>query len=848
MPLKKYQEKRAFDRTPEPPPREAATSGGDFFCVQRHDATRLHYDLRFEIGGVLVSWAVPKGPTLVPGDKRLAVHVEDHPLDYGSFEGNIPKGNYGAGSVMLWDRGAYQVAGDGLPAARQVERGDFKFRLAGVKLRGEFALVRMKARGKADEWLLLKKKDAASDPAWDPEDHAWSVLTGRTQEEIAADLPARTAPGGAPPRPLPPGAAAAPMPDTVVPMRATLCAALPSGPGWRFEIKWDGIRAICFLRDGALRIDSRRGKPCERQYPELGDLPQAVRAGAAILDGEIAVLDEQGRPNFSLIQPRIMASDPHAIANLARAHPATLFLFDLLYLDGYDLRNAAWEERRRLLREVVNPTERIRLSEDFAEGALLLEAASEQGLEGIVAKRADSPYDPRRSDAWLKCKTVTEQDFVICGWLSGERPYFGSLLLGAYRGGKLVYAGNVGSGFTEKSIAEVYRILEPLRAEEPPLKGVPRLPGEITWLRPEVVCSVKYSSWTHEHRLRAPVFLGLRPDVEPAECLLDSTPPPPEQASARPAAQLPLVAGKQDQTFVSLEGVRLKLTNLNKVFWPDDGYTKRDLINYYDAVADLLLPHLRDRPLSLKRYPNGIHGDYFFQKDSPESFPAWLRFLEITDEGKTTRFVLADNRAALIYLANLACIDHNPWMSRAGSLDHPDFVLIDLDPHECGYDKIVEAAQLVRALLERIGLEGYPKTTGGDGMHIYIPVEPRYAYEQTRQFAELLGAIVATQRPDLFTAPRAVARRLKGRVYFDFLQNGKGKTISAPYVVRAYPGAPVATPLEWREVRKGLRPSQFHIRNAPERFARKGDLFAGVLERPQTLESAMERLEKLLKG
>lgn len=845
MPLKKYGEKRTFDKTPEPPPAEKSSPQGNFFCVQRHHATRLHYDLRFEIEGVLASWAVPKGPTLVPGDKRLAVHVEDHPLDYGNFEGNIPKGNYGAGSVMLWDRGVFEVAGDAMPARLQVERGDFKFRLSGVKLRGEFALVRMKSRGKADEWLLLKKKDAVTDPDWDPEDHAWSVLTGRTQEEIAAGLPPRPMAQGAKGRPLPERAVEAPMPDSIVPMKATLSETVPASGEWLYEIKWDGIRALCFVRDGTLRIDSRKGNSCERQYPEFSVLPRQVNASNAILDGEIAVLDDKGRPNFGLIQPRIMASDPNAIANLARARPATLFLFDLIYLDGFDLRAVPLRERKRLLREVVAPTPQIRIPEDFEEGELLFHAAKEQELEGIVAKRADSPYEPRRSDAWVKVKTVEEQDFVICGWLSGERDYFGSLLLGAFKDGKLVYTGNVGSGFTGKLIAEVYRALEPLKTDKPALVDVPKLAGEITWTRPELVCNVKYGAWTHEKRLRAPVFQGLRMDVEPGECVLD--PETTTTAAVKPGVCPPLITGAQEQMFVAVEGTRLKFTNLNKVFWPDEGYNKRDLINYYDAVADWLLPHLHGRPLSLKRYPNGIRGDYFFQKDSPESFPEWLRFLEVRDEGKTIRYVLAEDRASLLYLANLGCIDQNPWMSRAGSLDKPDFILIDLDPYECPYDKIVEAAQLVHRKLDLLGLQGYPKTTGGDGMHVYIPVEPRYTYEQTRQFAEILGVLVTGERPELFTTPRSVSRRVKGRVYFDHQQNGQGKTIAAPYVPRAHPGAPVSVPLDWKEVKKGLTPSQFHIRNAPERFAQKGDLFKGVLENPQPIEPALERLEKLLR-
>ncbi|MBI1789500.1 MAG: DNA ligase D [Acidobacteria bacterium] len=843
MSLKEYAHKRTFEKTPEPAPQPPRAISGNSFCVQRHHATRLHYDFRMEIGGVLVSWAVPKGPSMTAGTKQLAMHVEDHPLDYGGFEGNIPKGNYGAGSVMLWDRGAYELVGE-LPARDQIARGDLKFRLHGQKLKGEFALVLMKGRGKGNEWLLLKKKDSFADPSWDLEAHARSVLTGRTQEEIAREMPAAVAPeapqAAKTQRVLPSGAVPAPMPRSIEPMKATLADALPRDPGWIFEIKWDGVRAICFLDRGNLRIDSRSGNPCERQYPELSVLPHYVDAETAVLDGEIAVLDERGRPSFSLIQPRIMASDPNAIANLARARPAALFLFDLLYLDGQDLRGAPLNERKRLLRQILKPTPAIRLSEDFEDGQTLFEAAREQGLEGVVAKRAGSPYECRRSANWLKRKTTYQEDFVICGYTRDKRDYFGSLVLAEYQKGELVYVGNVGTGFNEKTLVEIYRRLQPLETAESPLSGGPRIPKTVVWVKPELVCAVKFVEWTREHRLRAPVYLGLRLDIHARET---------EQAPAR-GPRPALLGGVQEQVILPIDGTRVKFTNLNKVFYPREGYTKRDLVNYYDAVSEYILPHLEGRPLSLKRYPDGIDGPYFFQKDSPVSFPSWLRFEQVFSEHNQApiRFVLAQDRASLLYLANLGCIDQNPWMSRAGSLETPDFILIDLDPYECSYDRIVEAAQLVKEKLDRIGLCGYPKTTGGDGMHIYIPLAPLYSYEQSKTFAEILGTIIAGERPDLFTTPRSVAKREKGKVYFDYLQNGHGKTIAAPYVLRAHPGAPVSTPLDWSEVARGLAPQQFHIRNAPERFARLGDLFARVLTGGQRIEPALERLEGLLRA
>jgi bifunctional non-homologous end joining protein LigD len=868
MPLNDYARKRSFQSTPEPKPSTQSTAtGGNTFCVQRHDASRLHYDFRLEIDGTLKSWAIPKGPTLDPAPKRLAAMVEDHPLEYGSFEGNIPAGNYGAGSVMLWDRGTYELLGD-KPAMDQLARGDLKFRLHGEKLKGEFAIVLMKGRGKGNEWLLLKKKDAEARPGWDVEDCAYSVATGRTQEEIAKDMPARgevktsvqkkgapqAAKGAktveAPVNPVSlPGAVRGPMPTNIVPMKAGIAEAPPKGEEWLFEVKWDGVRVICFVDDKKVRMTSRTGHSCERQYPELSVIGHQINAKQAVLDGEIAALDQNGISSFALIQSRIAVADPNAIAHLARRTPVTLFVFDLLYLDGYDLRHVPLIERKRALASILQPSNVMRYSEHFTDnGEEMLQAARATGLEGIMAKRANSKYESKRGQDWLKIKIVTQQEFIICGYTAGERDYFSSLVLGLYQGGKLVYVGNVGTGFDQKLLEQVYRRLEPLTTARSPFAKAIDIARDVTWVRPEVVCEVRFASWTEDGRLRAPVFLGLREDVDPKECVREQAAPIEE--TPKPASRPALLSGKAEQAVLTVDGQQLKLTHLNKVFYPAEGYIKRDLLNFYDAVADLLLPYLKDRPLSLKRYPDGIGGEYFFQKDTHDRFPSWLRAEPIYSEHKKapTRWTLADNRAALLYLTNLGCIDQNPWMSRVGSLEHPDFLLIDLDPQGCEFERIVEAAQLVRKKLDLVGLEGYPKTTGGDGMHIYVPLEPAYTYEQVRSFAEVIARVVSSERPDLFTTPRPVARREKGRVYFDYLQIGESKTIAAPYVVRAYPGAPVATPLAWREVAPGLLPSHFHIGNALDRFARVGDLFEPVLRKPQRLEPAIEKLQNIVRA
>jgi bifunctional non-homologous end joining protein LigD len=768
--------------------------------------------------GVLKSWALPQGPTLDPVIKRLAVHVEDHPLDYGSFEGTIPRGNYGAGNVTLWDRGTYEWLGDKTPA-QMWESGDLKLRFHGHKIVGEFALVRTN-RAKGKDWLLIKKKDFAVREGWDPEADTRSVLQG------PGDISSTE------------GAVKAEMPTSLEPMLATLGTQVPSGSEWLYEVKWDGYRALCFIEGGSVRMLSRRGNKMEKQFfPVAAALAQSVKADAAIIDGEVVALDDNGHPSFQRLQNLTGFGTKPAVKGVAPF--LNFFAFDLLYLNGYDLRKAALIDRRQLLMSILLPSEVVRYSEHFVgKGDELLKAVRAKGLEGILAKQAQSRYESKRSGSWIKIKVTCQQDFVVCGYILGEREPFGALVLGYFKNKKLLYAGNVGSGFTQQSLIGVFEQIGPLIVKKPVLGNVPKKIGEVTWVKPELVCSVKFTSWTKDDRLRAPVFLGIRTEVAPEEVVRETGLLADEPQESTKEALLPV-----DKAEITLEvdGHPLKFTNLNKVFYPADGYTKRDVINFYAAVADLLVPHLQGRPLSLKRYPNGINQDYFFQKDA-SGFPDWLHREELADDEDSKTRVIADDKASLLYLANLGCVDQNPYMSRLGSLDHPDFILIDLDPYHCGYDRIVEAAQLVREKLRLIGLTGYPKTTGGNGMHVYVPVEPIYSSAQARSFAEILARWVAAERPDLFTTPRMVSAREKGKVYFDYLQNASGKTISAPYVLRAHPGAPVATPLRWDEVVPGLKPAQFHIANVVRRFERLGDLFAGVLNKPQELGPAIEKL------
>ncbi|HET9308498.1 MAG TPA: DNA ligase D, partial [Candidatus Sulfotelmatobacter sp.] len=689
-----------------------------------------------------------------------------------------------------------------------------------------FALVRTN-RSKGKDWLLIKKKDFAVREGWDPESDTRSVLQGPAELSSIE------------------GATKAEMPASLEPMLATLSTTVPLGADWLYEVKWDGYRALCFIADGKVRMLSRRGNKLEKQFAQVAEaLLPGVKADSAIIDGEIVALDENGTPSFQHLQNLTGFGTKPALKGMAPP-PMNLFAFDLLYLNGYDLRKAALIDRRQLLASIILPSEMVRYSDHFAgKGEELLQAVRAKGLEGIVAKQAQSRYESRRSTSWMKIKVTTQQDFVICGYILGEREPFGSLVLGYHKDKKLVYAGNVGSGFTQQSLKYVFEQIQPLITKKPVLADVPREIGEAIWTRPELVCMVKFTSWTHDDRLRAPVFQGLRTDVAAEEVVRETGLAATEEQAAG-AEREALIPPEKTEMTVSIEGHQLKFTNLKKVFYPADGYTKRDVINFYDAVADLLVPHLQGRPLSLKRYPDGIDHQYFFQKDA-SAFPEWMRREELKDDEESKIRVIADDKASLLFLANLGCIDQNPYMSRVGSLEHPDFILIDLDPYHCGYDRIVEAARLVHDKLRLIGLTGYPKTTGGNGMHIYVPVEPIYTSAQTRSFAEVLARWVAAERPDLFTTPRMVSAREKGKVYFDYLQNAGGKTISAPYVLRAHPGAPVATPLKWEEVVPGLKPAQFHIANVLRRFERVGDLFEGVLKKPQELGPALERLSKAM--
>jgi bifunctional non-homologous end joining protein LigD len=862
--LEEYQRKRRFDRTPEPSGKELRKEGASTFVVQKHAARRLHYDFRLEINGTLKSWAVPKGPSLNPIDKRLAVQTEDHPLEYATFEGKIPEGSYGAGTVMVWDRGTFSIVG-GLSASEQIGRGEIKFELNGEKLRGSFALVKLRRSEKGNEWLMIKHRDAADDPAWNIDEHDGSVLTGRVLEEIAQELPPKR--GASPIQPDEVhGAFRSAMPSRVQPMLATLSEHPFSDPGWLFEIKWDGVRALAWTENGALTLRSRTGLEITGRYPELASLPQAFTARQAILDGEIVALDAFGRSDFERLQERMHVRAPGQ--NLVLQVPVVYFAFDLLYCDGYDLREAPLLERKQLLRRLLRESQRFRYSDHQLEsGKELFEQAKEMELEGIVGKRIDSPYVSGRSAHWLKLKAKKTLDAVVGGWTesrSAARP-FGALLLGLYQGKKLRFIGHVGTGFDAKKLEKLSRMLKELAAPACPFDTTPETNEKPFWVSPSLVARVEFGGWTQEHSLRHPVFLALRHGTRPTECRWEdageSEVAPAQPAPAQPpqvvgrvlstTAQIEaeLFKGRSEAVTIELDGKRFRLSNLSKVYFPESGYTKRNLLAYYYNIADHILPFLRDRPLVLRRYPDGIRGQAFFQKDLREGVPEWFTTVPIDSEerGKEIHYAIANDRASLLFLTGLSCIDHNPWSSRYTDLEHPDYFFFDLDPSEgTDFSVVVTIAKALHERLEELRLASFLKTSGATGVHLYVPLEPVYTYEQLRTFAEIVARMVAAEHPNLITNERSVARRPPGRVLIDVTQNALGRPLAAPYAVRAFPGAPVSTPILPRELRPGLRPEALNMQTLPARLKKKGDLWGDFWKRRQRLETAIDLLDERL--
>ena len=858
--LEEYQRKRRFDRTPEPSGKEPGPAKENTFVVQKHAARRLHYDFRLAVNGTLKSWAVPKGPSLNSADKRLAVQTEDHPLEYAGFEGKIPEGSYGAGTVMVWDRGTFSVIGEP-DAGKQIERGEIKFNLNGEKLRGSFVLVKLRHSEKGNEWLLIKHKDPSEDSAWNIDEHDGSVITGRMLEEIAQELPPKRSASPIQPGELD-GARKSALPSRVEPMLATLGEHPFSDPNWLFEIKWDGVRALARIENGNVTLRSRTGAEITKRYPELASFPEALAARQAIVDGEIVALDAKGHSDFERLQERMHVRAPSE--NLPSQIPVVYYVFDLLYCDGYDLREAPLLKRKQLLQRLLHASERFRYSDHQLEhGKELFELANEAGLEGIVAKRVDSPYVSDRSTYWVKLKVRKALDAVVGGWTESRTAAlpFGSLLLGLYQGKKLRFIGHVGSGFDAKKLEKLSGKLKELAVSACPFDTVPETNEKPSWVSPELVARVKFSGWTQEHSLRHPVFVALREDARPQDCQWENEAAPATAApttvqvsqvvgrvlNTKAQIEAELFKGRSETVILELDGKRLRLSNLNKVYFPESGYTKRDLLAYYYRMADYVLAFLRDRPLVLRRYPDGIKGQAFFQKDLREGVPEWFTTVPLDSEerGKEIHYATANDRASLLFLTGLGCIDHNPWSSRYTDLEHPDYFFFDLDPSEgTDFSVVVKIAGALHEKLEELGLVNYLKTSGATGIHLYIPVERVYTYEQLRTFAEIVARTVASEHPNLVTNERSVARRPAGRVLIDVQQNALGRPLAAPYAVRAFPKAPVSTPILPRELRKNLRPETLNIKTIFARLKEKGDLWGDFWKRRQRLEQAIELLSE----
>lgn len=774
MPLQEYRRKRDPKKTPEP---FGSKKRGKqpIFVVQRHDARRLHYDFRLERDGALASWAVPKGIPLEPGTRALAVHVEDHPMEYATFEGEIPKGQYGAGTVEVWDTGTYELV-------EEKKDGGLTVRLHGKRLEGTWTLVPAHLDGKEQNWLLLRKRD---------ED------------------------GAAPPRKK----------RLYSAMLATLVKDVPHGDEWVYEVKWDGYRAISYVAGSEVDMRSRRGNDFNEKFERVvKEIPKAMKTPDCVIDGEVCALDENGRASFSEMQ------------TLKPTTPLVYYVFDLLEVEGKPIVDLPIEERRARLEELVDRRNRtVRVSEFFDDGDGLYAAAKEQKLEGIVAKRLGSRYAVgKRTRDWLKVKAKGDQELVIAGYTKGQgrrSASFGSLVMGYWQGKELHYAGNVGTGFDDKEIRKLLKLLKPLEQDDSPFREVPKMPkvrkGDVVWVEPKLVAQVEFVEWTHDGHLRAPVYKGLREDKSAEEVVMESpTPIEPEIKKGRRV---------------------LKLSNLDKLFWPDEGITKGDLLAYYRDVASVLVPHLRDRPFTMKRYPDGWKGKFFFQKDAPKHMPEWIKTAEFpattrdTREKRLIRYPIVNDELALLWMVNMGSIDMNTWYSTVAKPERPDWVLFDLDPSpDVGFPETVQVALLIKQALDSLGLESFPKTSGADGIHVLVPIARRHTYDQTRQFSEIVARALAATHRGLVTTEWSKAKR-RG-VLIDSNQNGEGKTIASVYSVRPKEGAPVSTPLRWEEVNEKLDPAAFTMDVVRERIARDGDLYEGVLTTKQSLGEALRRI------
>lgn len=929
--LTEYRRKRNFRITSEPAAEgekggteriqrvRAASERALQFVIQKHAASHLHYDLRLEMGGAMKSWAVPKGPSLDPALKRLAMEVEDHPIEYNEFEGTIPKGQYGGGTVMIWDHGTYVAdnsagSSDEETLLRGYEAGELKFTVRGERLRGSFALVRMKRPGKP-QWLLLKHRDDHASPGSDiTASETTSITTGRTMEEIADGKPphrrkrgvgVRASRGNAPPQDKHETAVAQRPPQTssdasdlsVSPMLASVASTVPSDQGWTFEPKYDGIRVLAVGSATQTQLLTRNGNDKARQFPEI---VRAVKKLVAqnrrpiILDGEIVALSSKGEiVRFQLLQQRMHVTDPGSITTHSENSPAALIAFDLL-LDGDEaLPNLPWSERRKRLERVLRKrtSSQIRLSESFPnDGYSMLDRARAAGWEGVIAKRMDSPYVfGARSRYWIKLKVEFRQEFVVGGYTEprNSREHLGALLLGYFSGERFIYAGHAGGGFTRTGLKDMRRRLDALSLPETPFDRAPKTNEKAHWVRPEIVVEVKFNEWTADGKLRQPVFLGIRDDKSAHEVKREQQSVQAEQRvpaskrktvsptaagalapgntskngpgktsrkSGRSAArksttlsgaansvahQLEQIEGARGDGLVDIAGKRhLKVTSLGKVYFPTPRHTKGDVLRYYAEMAPYILPVIADRPLVLRRFPEGIEGKPFFQQKPPAEAPSTVRVEDIdTEEGPQPRIVGGDLET-LMYLAQIGCISMDPWQSRVQSIDEADYAILDLDPGSgANFKHVVEVAVAIREGLGALQITGVPKTSGSRGIHVVLPLPKGSGYDTALILAQLIATQVAEAYPKIATVERRVERRPEGTVYVDYLQNIRGKSVACAYSVRARPGALVSAPLDWSEVTPSLDLRDFTIETMLSRVAESGDLWGPAMKRRNSLRA-----------
>ncbi len=901
MALEKYKQKRNASVTPEPFGGESKENEVLHFVVQKHAASHLHYDFRLEMEGVLKSWAVPKGPSTNPDVKRLAMMVEDHPYDYRTFEGIIPKGEYGGGTVIVWDEGTYEASefddkskqGQEKHLLHGLQSGKFKFMLKGKKLKGEFALV--KANGRGDNaWLLMKMKDEFADKS-DITLHDKSVQSKKTIEEVKKTstnihesnrdkMPEKLkintkAKSEAQPEEsivsnLLEKAGNSEIPLGIKPMLATLVDEPFDDSEWIFEVKWDGYRTLGFINQGEVHLLSRNNKSFSEKYYPITKALEQWKINA-VIDGEILVINEKGISNFGALQNWRSESDGELI----------LYVFDLLWFEGKNLMDLPLKDRQAILKDKIPAdNDRVRLSEVFpANGIEFFKAAEALGLEGIIAKRANSSYKPdNRSKEWLKIKANKRQEVVIGGYTlnEGTGKKFSSLLLGVYENGFFQYVGKVGTGFNDKMQKAMIELFKLLIINESPFQILPDInqpsrfrpnppKAKATWLKPELVCEVSYAEVTSDGVFRHPSFKGMRTDKKAKDVVREKEMPtseiieeaieinePENKKEEKPVKQklVKVSENKNKGTLINpteetqvkkIKGHELKFTNLSKVYWPEEGITKRDMFNYYYQVAEYILPHLKDRPQSLNRFPNGINGKSFYQKDVKGKAPEWAKtFPYSTSDDEEKEFLVGDDEATLLWMASLGCIEINPWFSRIQSPDSPDYCVIDLDPDKNTFDQVIEAALEVKKVLDELEVPSFPKTSGSTGIHVYIPLAAKYTYDQSQMFARLVVNLVHHQIPEFTTLERMISNR-EGKLYLDFLQNRPGATIASVYSLRPKPGATVSIPLHWDEVKKGLKMKDFTIHNTIDRLKSEGDIFKGVLGEGIDIEKTIDAAQSI---